>query len=119
MAEKREAEKQEKLKEIENKTQTTLQKLKEDYQTVLKVQSSFSYVAIILIISFIILIISPDFCRFGSYLKRSNKVHVISEKKQNQQEENKNYKNLIINKDRRVKNFALKKQLNRIYVIKE
>ena len=61
------------LKSIENSTNVTIQKLNEEYQTILKVQISFSYVAIIVFVSIIIIIIltivSIDLCRLYSFLK--------------------------------------------------
>ena len=57
------------LKSIENSTNVTLQKLNEEYQTILKVQISFSYVAIIVFVFIILTIVSIDLCRLYSFLK--------------------------------------------------
>jgi hypothetical protein len=71
LVEKRQAVEKAKLKSIENGTNASLEKLREDYQTIIKFQSSFSYVAIITVIVMIFTIISIDLCRMVSYLKEA------------------------------------------------
>ncbi len=114
MIEKRQAVEEAKLKSIENDTHTTLKKLREEYQTILTFQSSFSYVAIITVIVMIFTIISIDLCRMVSYLKRHriNRVSHLSKKIERSEDQSRSYKNrrsFIRNIDKRVLNFELKK----------
>ena len=114
MVEKRQAVEKAKLKSIENDTNSSLEKLKEEYQTISTFQSSFSYVAIITVIVMIFTIISIDLCRMVSYLKRHriNRVSHLSKKIERSEDQDRNYKNrrsFIRNIDKRVLNFELKK----------
>jgi hypothetical protein len=68
LVEKRQAVEKAKLKSIENDTNASLEKLKEEYQTISTFQSSFSFVAIITVVVMIFTIISNDLCRMVSYL---------------------------------------------------
>jgi hypothetical protein len=70
------------LKIIENGTNNTLEKLKEEYQAIFKVQSSFFYVAVIAAILIIMTIVSNDLWRLYSFLKwNKNKIVKNTEKK--------------------------------------
>jgi hypothetical protein len=73
LVDKRQAEEIVLLKSIENGTYATLERLKEDYQTNIKFQSSFSYVAIIIVVVMIFTIASFDLCRLYSFLKLREK----------------------------------------------
>jgi hypothetical protein len=106
------------LKSIENGTNATLLKLKEEYRIILKIKSSFSYVAIITVAVMIFTIVSIDLCRIVSYLKkhRINKVSHLSEKIEKSEDQNRNYKNrrsFIRNIDKRVLKFERKKTPNK------
>ncbi len=115
MVEKRQAVEKAKLKSIESDTNATLEKLKEEYQTVIKFQSSFSYVAIITVFVMIFTIVSIDLCRMVSYLKK-HRIHRMSrltkkiERTKDQSKNNKNSRSFIRNIDKRVLKFELKKQ---------
>jgi hypothetical protein len=115
LVEKRQAVEKAKLKSKENGTNATLEKLREDYQTISTFQSSFSYVAIITVIVMIFTIISIDLCKMVSYLKRHriNKVSHLSKKIERSEDQDRNYKNrrsFIRNIDKRVLNFEIRKQ---------
>jgi hypothetical protein len=70
------------LKIIENGTNNTLEKLKEEYQAIFIVQSSFSYVAVIAAILIIMTIVSNDLWRLYFFLKwNKNKIVKNTEKK--------------------------------------
>jgi hypothetical protein len=74
------------LKIIENVTKITLEKLKEEYQTNFKVQSSLSNVAIIIVFGIIFTIVSIDLCRLYAFIK-SNK-NKIDKNNENKSERN-------------------------------
>ncbi len=82
MVEKRQVEYKVKLKNIVNDTNASSEKLKEEYQTVLTFQSSFSYVAIITVFAIIFTIVSIDLCRMISYFKkhRINRMSQLTKK---------------------------------------
>jgi hypothetical protein len=112
LVDKRQAERIVTLKCIESDTNATLEKLREEYKTVRKFQSSFSYIAIITIAVMIFTIVSIDLCRMISYFKkhRINKVSHKSEKIERSGDRNRNYnKSFMKNIDKRVLNFELKK----------
>ncbi len=83
------------LQEIENSTKARLKKLKEAHQVSLNVISSFSYIAIGILILFPIIIISCDLLSFASGLRRQSRRYVSSvvpeknDKKINQSKQNK------------------------------
>jgi hypothetical protein len=82
LVEKRQVEYKVKLKNIVNDTNASSEKLKEEYQTVLTFQSSFSYVAIITVFAIIFTIVSIDLCRMISYFKkhRINRMSQLTKK---------------------------------------
>jgi hypothetical protein len=116
LVEKRQAVETAKLKNIENNTNATLEKLREKYQTISTYQSSFSYVAIITVIVMIFTIISNDLCRMVSYLRRHriNRMSKnLSKKIKRSKDQDRNFKNrrsFIRNIDKRVLNFEIRKQ---------
>jgi hypothetical protein len=70
------------LKSVENGTKITLEKLKEEYQAIFKVQSSFSNLAIIIVFLIIFTIVTIDLCRLYSFLKlNKNKIIMMIENK--------------------------------------
>jgi len=70
------------LKSVENGTKITLEKLKEEYQAIFKVQSSFSDLAIIIVFLIIFTIVTIDLCRLYSFLKlNKNKIIMMTENK--------------------------------------
>ena len=70
------------LKSGENGTKITLEKLKEEYQAIFKVQSSFSNLAIIIVFLIIFTIVTIDLCRLYSFLKlNKNKIIMMTENK--------------------------------------
>jgi hypothetical protein len=70
------------LKSVENGTKITLEKLKEEYQAIFKVQSSFSNLAIIMVFPIIFSIVTIDLCRLYSFLKlNKNKIIMMTENK--------------------------------------
>ncbi len=116
MVEKRQAVEKAKLKSIENYTNSSLEKLKEEYQTISTFQSSFSYVAIITVVVMIFTIISIDLCRMVSYLRRyriNRMSRKLSKKVERSEDQDRNYKDkrsFIRNIDKRVLNFEIRKQ---------
>jgi hypothetical protein len=119
VVEDREAVKKNKLQEIENITVAALEKLKVKYEIVHEINLSLTVFAIIIIISFIIIIISPDFCRIASYF---NKFTHISKKLKANKEQVKdtiNKRNYLRNIDRCVLNYELNKPPRKMKIIFE
>jgi hypothetical protein len=116
LVEKRQAVEKAKLKSIENETYSSLEKLKEEYQTISTFQSSFSYVAIITVFVMIFTIISNDLCRMVSYLRRhrmdrmSRKLSKKIERSKDQDRSLKDRRSFIRNIDKRLLNFEIRKQ---------
>jgi hypothetical protein len=89
LVEKRQVESNVILNSIQNASNITLSKLNEEYQTIIKIQTSFSYFAIITFIFVIITIVSVDSWRLYSFLKlNKNKILKSAEYKAFEEEKN-------------------------------
>jgi cell division protein FtsL len=115
LVEKRQAVEKAKLKSIENDTNSSLEKLKEEYKTISTFQSSFSYVAIITVVVMIFTIISNDLCRMVYYLRRHrmDRMSHLSKKIERSKDQDRSYKDnrsFIRNIDKLVLNFEIRKQ---------
>jgi cell division protein FtsL len=116
LVEKRQAVEKAKLKSIENDTNSSLEKLKEEYKTISTFQSSFSYVAIITVVVMIFTIISIDLCIMVSYLRRhsiNRRSKKLSKKVERSEDQDRSYKDrrsFIRNIDKRVLNFEIRKK---------
>jgi hypothetical protein len=95
---------------IKNQTITTLENRKEVFKISLNFKSSFSYVAIIAIICFVIILISFDFCTMISNLKierpTKHKIAQFPEKINFTNERSNNKRAYVSNIDQRVLNFV-------------
>jgi hypothetical protein len=115
VVEKRELEKLLELQENENFTRARLKKLKEDHQVSLNMISSFSYIAIGILILFPIIIITCDLCSFASGFRRQSRRYISSvvpeknDKKINQIKQIKDERVFIRNKNSHALKLELKK----------